>query len=229
MAKITFGALVGVVAGSIGNVVVQRSKAGQTLRERVIPANPKTTAQVAVRNKMTVRSKAWSALSESQRGGWDTAAASNDWTQTDTLGNSFKLSGEQLYLKLNLELESIGVAPISAVPTKAAFASIALSTITLTAGTPVFSVAYTGTLPATETLKLRASRQGSAGIMSSKSVQFVDVVFSSAASPINALTAYTGIYGALVAGQKIWLELIQVSETSGEVNVVARTSRIVSA
>lgn len=229
MAKISFAAWVGDVAGRVGNAVVQRGKAGNTLRERVIPINPESTAQVTVRGRLTARSKAWAGLTESQRNAWDSAAASAAWTQTDSFGNPFQLSGEQLYLKLNLVIASVGASAISSPPTKATFNDITLGALTATAGTPSLSLAFTGTLGGNDYLVVEASPQVSAGIMSSKSVSFKQIAEYQGASPANLLSDYTGFFGTLVAGNKIWLRVKQVNELTGEEVVRGTVSAIVGA
>lgn len=229
MAKISFSPIVDDIRGALGNSVIQQGKANSIVRKRAIPSNPRSGAQISVRNLVSVRSKAWASLTEAQRTAWDSAASSATWRQTDSMGRQFQLSGEQLYMKLNLQLAAIDETAITSPPVKEAFASLSVGTITATAGTPSLSVAYGGTLGANETLLLRMSNKASAGIMSAKSVSFVDIQYTAAASPINALTAYVARFGALVAGQKLWVELVQVNAVTGEANVVGRASKIVAA
>lgn len=216
MAIISFAPWVGDVKGKIGPAVVQGGKSGPILRKRVIPINPGTSAQTTVRGRMSVRSKAWKGLTESQRTSWDGAAASAAWTQTNSFGNPFQLSGEALYVKLNLVIASVGGSAIAAVPSKATFASIVLGAITAAAGTPALTLAYTGTLGGNDYLVVSASPQVSAGLMSPKSTSFVQIAELQTASPLNLLSAYTSYHGTLVAANKIWLKVSQVNETTGE-------------
>ena len=229
MAKVNYSTLVADVAGKVGNVVFQRGKAGPIVRSRVIPINPKSLSQSLVRSRMTVRSKAWASLSESQRSSWDSAAASASWTQTDTFGNSFQLSGEQLYIKLNLVIASVGGSAIASPPSKASFAAIAIGTVTAAAGTPAISMPYTGTLGGNDYLVVSASAQVSAGIMSSKSVAFKQIAEVQSATPINLLTAYTSEHGALVAGNKIWFSVAHVNELTGEAVDLGTVSVVIGA
>lgn len=228
MGKIAYAAWVDDVAGKVGNAVFQRGKAGNTIRKRSIPINPRTTAQIAARALMTTYSKNWRGLTEAQRTAWDNAAASPEWTQTDTFGNPFQLSGEQLYLKLNLNLADISATPITSPPTKAEFTAIALGAVTIAVTGPAFTVAFTGTLDSSETLVLSASPQGSQGIMSAKTVRFAQIMDYTSTSPIDAQSAYEAVFGTPVEGQKIFVRLEMVSETSGERILIGEGSDIVA-
>lgn len=75
------------------------------------------------------------------------------------------------------------------------------------------SVAYTATpLAAGVKLIIFATRGVSAGInfMPKSEFKFIQVSAAAAASPANILTAYTALYGALIAGQKIFIRGIAV-------------------
>lgn len=229
MGKISYAAWVDDVAGKVGNAVFQRGRAGNIVRKRSIPINPRTTAQVAARALMSTQSKVWRTLTESQRTAWDNAAASAEWTQTDSFGNPFQLSGEQLYLKLNLNLLDISATPITSPPSKAEFTAIVLGAITIAVTGPAFTIAFTGTLDASETLVVSASPQVSAGVMSAKSVRFAAIMDYTSTSPIDAQSAYEAAFGAPVAGQKIFVRVEMVSETSGERILVGEGSDIVAA
>lgn len=229
MARASLAPFMGEIVGKLGNGVFQRGRAGLTLRERVVPINPNTSAQVAVRANLTSLSKAWAGLTDSQRGQWDTAAASAEWTQKNTFGENFQLSGEQLYLKLNLVIDFIGESRISVPPTKATFDSITLGALTATAGTPAFTVAYSGSLSSDFQFMISASAQVSPGIMSSKSVSFSNIINDTSATPINILSAYSSKNGTLVAGRKIFVRMEIASDLTGESILVGESSVIVGA
>jgi len=76
------------------------------------------------------------------------------------------------------------------------------------------SVAYTATpLAAGTKLKIDATPQVSAGInfVPPSDYKFVQVTAAAAASPANILTAYNALFGALVAGSKIFVRLTPIS------------------
>lgn len=229
MAKASLAPFMGEIVGKLGNGVFQRSRAGLTLRERVVPINPKSSSQVGVRGNLTSLSKAWAGLTDSQRGQWDTAAASSEWTQKNVFGENFQLSGEQLYLKLNLVIDFIGESRISVPPTKATFDSLTLGTITAAAGTPALTIGYTGALSSDFQFMISASAQVSQGIMSTKSVSFRNITNTTGTTPIDVLSAYNTKFGTLVAGRKIFVRLEVASDLTGETILVGEGSVIVSA
>lgn len=229
MAKVKYAAIIDDIKGKIGNTVFQGGKAGPIVRGRVIPINPRSSAQLNVRGNLTSLSKAWASLTENERLAWDSAAASGDWRETDAFGNSFNLSGEQLYLKLNLVIDFIGETRLTNPPSKASFDAITLGALTAAAGTPAMTLAFTGTLSANFQFMISASAQVSAGIMSSKSVSFANIANTTGTSPINVLSAYTSKYGTLVAGRKVFIRMEIASDVTGETVLVGETSAIIAA
>lgn len=229
MAKVKLAAILDDVRGKIGNTVFQDSPAGLFIRGRVIPINPNSSAQVAVRANMTTLSKAWSGLTDAQRQSWDTAAASGDWRESDVFGESFNLSGEQLFIKLNMVILEIGESQINTPPSKATFGSIVLGAVTAAAGTPALTIAFTGALASDTQFYIEASAQVSQGIMSANSVSFRKIDNTTGSSPLNVLAAYNSKFGSLVAGKKIWFRVYQVADLTGEKVLVGVTSVIVAA
>jgi hypothetical protein len=229
MAKALLSALIDELVGKMGNAVFQRGKAGLTVRKRVIPFNPKSTAQTAARARITTFSKAWSGLTDAQRIAWDAAAGGGSWGLTDTLGNSFNPSGEQLYVGLNCSLSQIGESAITSPPSHATFSSLSLGTITAAAGTPTLTIAYGGTLGGSETFVVYATPQLSPGIMSPSESLFREIDSYNSASPVNALSAYTAKFGTLVAGQKVHIRLEVVNQNTGEKVVVGTGYDIIAA
>jgi len=229
MAKVIFSAIISQLVGKLDKAVFQRGNAGSIVRQLVIPFNPRSTAQTAARARITTFSKAWAGLSDAQRIAWDVAAGGGSWGLTDTLGNAFNPSGEQLYVGLNCSLSQIGESAISSPPSHATFASLSLGTITAAAGTPTLTIAYTGTLGGSETLVVYATPQLSPGIMSPSASLFREIDTFNAASPLNALSAYTAKFGTLVAGQKVHIRLEVVSQTSGEKLIVGTGYDIIAA
>lgn len=90
----------GAYSGSFGGLTASRNRGGQYLRRRAMPTNPNTTAQQNVRNSFGQAMTRWSSiLTESQRAGWRTYAENVAWT--DSLGQSIKLTGAQMYARTN--------------------------------------------------------------------------------------------------------------------------------
>ncbi len=92
------------------------------------------------------------------------------------------------------------------------------------------SVAYTATpLAASTKLQIEATRQVSAGInfLPRSEYKTVLVTAAAAASPANILSAYTAIFGALVAGQKIFIRCTPV-KSNGQKGTPLYSSIVIS-
>lgn len=229
MALVRLSIILDSIKGKAGNAVFQGGPGSTRVRQKVSPANPKSAAQTSQRALVTSISKAWAGLTETQRTGWNTAAASGNWTLTDAVGGTFNPSGQQLYMQLNLNLELAGQSQISDAPAKASFPTLSIGALTMTAGTPAMSLAFTGTLGSGKTLIVSGCAQQSTGVMSVKSTSLRFVQRATGTSPINMLSAYTAKFGSLVAGQKVFVKLEIVDDASGEKVAVGTVSGIVGA
>ena len=81
-------------SGKEGLSVSLQGRYGQVRRALVIPTNPRTSAQMGVRDIFSRVAKGWRALTQVQRNAWIAAAAQQ---QTKSrLGQSGQLPGSQL-------------------------------------------------------------------------------------------------------------------------------------
>jgi hypothetical protein len=115
MALITFGPIVSDARKKIGGVVFSKSRTGAYVRKKVSPIQPRTTSQRAVRANFTANSKGWSGtLDNPERQSFSALAAS--LTKKDRLGQSFTLTGAQLYQSTSRNLHTIGLPPLLTAP-----------------------------------------------------------------------------------------------------------------
>jgi len=119
----------GQIKGSISGVTFQQSPYGTVARNRTIPVNPNSPAQVAIRAAMSTMSGRWSnILSNAQRAAWEAYAAATP--VLNKFGDSILISGRQFFLRYNNAITRLGGAPIDtapATPGVAAEASLVLS------------------------------------------------------------------------------------------------------
>jgi len=107
MAKIKLGAFVTEIAGKVGGSIFSRNRGGAYVKNRVIPSNPKTPAQNAVRSAFGSIAQSWRSLTKGQRAAWNSATA--NYQIVDSLGDIRTLSGAQLFQQLNLNLNAVDV------------------------------------------------------------------------------------------------------------------------
>lgn len=103
------------MSGSMGGATASHNRGGQYFRQRVVPTNPNTTRQQAVRAYMGAAVQAWmDTLTAGQRGAWETYAANTP--KTDSLGNEIVLTGQQAYIASFVPRAQIGVTAPAAAP-----------------------------------------------------------------------------------------------------------------
>jgi hypothetical protein len=192
-------------SGSVAGVTSSRNRFGQYRRTRATPVNPSTTAQGVVRARMAANAAAWRALTSDQRAGWTDLG--NSMTRTDSLGQSYTLTGFAAYCSVNNNLVAIGSATISAAPALVTPPALLTATLTVTAAS--FSLAYTATPLGTGAhLLMFASPQRSAGRNFEGDFRLIKVGGAAGASPLVALTEYTAKFGVPVVGNRIFLSLV---------------------
>lgn len=113
-------------SGSFGGLVASHARAGQYLRTRVRPTNPRTPAQSLVRTIFANLSITWSTLTEDQREAWRTYAI--NVPVTNAFGDPFNLTGHQMYIRNNAARLQAGLSRIQDGPT--VFSGVPLSAIT---------------------------------------------------------------------------------------------------
>jgi len=156
---------------------------------------------------MSANSAAWRALTDAQRAGWNDLGVSR--SRTDSLGQTYTLDGFQAFCSVNNNLAAMGSATVSAAPVLSTPSTLLTSTPTLSS--VAFSIAYTPTpLPAGTKVFTFCSPQRSAGRNFEGDYRLIQVSAAAAASPINALAAYTARFGVPVTGNKIFYSLVSV-------------------
>src|SRR5882724_850605 len=191
-------------SGSYQGVTSSRNRFGQYLRTRATPVNPNTTAQSAVRARMSNNAAAWRGLTDVQREGWGSLGLS--MTRTDSLGQTYNLTGFDAYCSVNNNNLAAGNSVVSAAPAIVDPGTLLTATVTLT--NAAFSIAYTATpLAAGVRLFVFASPQRSAGRFFEADYRLISVTAAAAASPANIFTAYSARLGTPVTGNKVFLSL----------------------
>lgn len=191
-------------SGSYQGITSSRNRFGQYVRSRATPVNPNTAAQGTVRARMSANAAAWRALTDNQRAGWGDLGLSMQ--RTDSLGQSYNLTGFMAYCSVNNNLAAISGTLLSAAP--ALTTPPALLTATITATAAALSIAYTATpLGAATKLLAFASPQMSAGRAFNADFRYIGQSAAAAASPLSIFTAYSAKFGVPIVGNRIFLSL----------------------
>lgn len=189
-------------SGSLAGTTSSRNRYGQYRRTRAIPVNPSTSFQTAARERLTDLSQRWRTLTALQRTGWMDLGLAME--RTDSLGQTYNLTGLQAYTSLNALNIAAGNAIVDDAPALSEPASITTITPTIE-DTPTFSVAYTVTpLGAGQRLFFFAGPQRSPGRSFESDLRLIGVTAAAAASPFNVLANYQARFGNPVVDNKIF-------------------------
>ena len=187
--KLKFGAIVTDGRGKIGGHVASKNRSGAYLRTKVTPSNPNTVAQSQARGILASLSQGWGQLTDSQRQGWNDAV--KEWGTTDIFGDIKKPSGINLFVKLNANLISVGLAQLSDVPSKREVPSVIIAGAGYKVSTGELLINFDSNLADGFIGLVRATPSLSAGVSFVKS-QFRVIGFNGV---INTDLALVGSYG----------------------------------
>lgn len=217
----------------IGSIVASENRNGNYFRNKVIPHNPRSAKQLAARAQFSASSAAWRGLTDVQRAGWVSLAA--QVTLHDPLGNSYKPTGQQLYVSCNANLNTldggfIDTAPGSPdIPPTVIAPVLTASVLTASPHTEVLTVAWSSTSSPTPII-IDATPLFSPGRNFVGRSQY-RTVFASDSGVIagqTIITEWNAIFGLLVVGQKLSVRLRSVS-THGFASQEARADTVVVA
>lgn len=132
MAVIMLGGGVTDIRGSIGGSTFSRSKAGNYIRSRKKPVNPRSNLQGERRAAASQLSREWGkTLTEAQRSAWRAYADDTNWT--NKLGQTITIPGLAAFLRTGAMLLLAGEVYQPAAPTESGSAGAVDFTFTATA------------------------------------------------------------------------------------------------
>lgn len=223
-------ALIGRLSRSAGSTTAGHNRYGSYLRNRVIPTNPVTAAQTAVRDQFADASIAWRNLTALQRSGWESLAP--DIVRTDSLGETYTLNGQTAYMYVNRNRLTLGQSQLSDAPAVNPPPALLTGEATIGVALPVHDIDYTATpLGANDRLLIFATRGVSPGkkFLPNGDYKLVQITALAAASPADIDTDYRAIFGPPVTGEKIFYKLKVIRQTTGQSNSTLQFSAIVGA
>jgi hypothetical protein len=193
-------------SGSVGARTSSRNSGGQYVRQRSMPTQPRTPAQVNQRARLTSQSSAWRGITDAQRAAWNAFAQS--FTIVNTLGTAIHLTGSQCFIKVNSVNLINGVATVNIPPVLPAFIAVTVTGLAAVQATPLISLL--GVNPAAGTdFMIFASPQVSAGVSFQGNYRFIQTSQVFTTGVMSLQTAYTAKFGALIVGKKIFVKVVQ--------------------
>ena len=149
-------------SGKRGLNVSQAGQFGQISRTLAIPANPRTLAQMTVRDNLSRVAASWRALTETQRAEW--MAAATAVKSTSRLGQNGALSGFQLFTKINYTLVQFGQADVQTPPLRPQFPDLVPQNLVITSTGGVVALKLTCPTDPGENTIVRGSTPVSQGV-----------------------------------------------------------------
>lgn len=215
MARIKFGMMMTDARGKLGGHVFTKARSGATVRTKVSPTNPRTSAQSSARGSLASLSQAWSALSEVQRVAWNSAA--QEVGKTNIFGDAYFPSGKNYFTAVNKNLLLCGSAMESFPPARETMPVIDSITVDLNVTDGEFNVvASTDGVRDVVYFVVQASKPTSKGVFnfSGKWSQ----ILVSPAQPTGAelYNAYLAKYGTPPSDIKISFQVYLVNSITGQ-------------
>jgi hypothetical protein len=228
MAKIKFGLTIVDGRGKLNGNVLAKNRAGNYMRTKVTPTNPRTPAQVAQRAKLSSYAQEWRGLTEEQRLAW--SGAVENYGSTNIFGDIVKPSGNTLYSKINMNIQTAGGTKVLLPPLPTGVTTPTTISASADSVTGHINVDFgPSPVPANMSLKIEATAQMSAGISNANNrFRVIDVKATGSASPYDASVTYADRFGGLVAGQKIFFRISFINKLTGEMSQALNQSVIVS-
>lgn len=220
MAKVLYGNGVADMRGSVAGNVFSRNANSAYIRNRTAPAQANSEAQQSVRGLFGTIARSWRGLTEAQRASF--VAQAQNYPFVNSLGQTFYLTGAQLFYKVNNAMQQIGqpaintmVAPVEIIGIESVDLAFTISPIAFTA--TVNFTDGTTTVPAGQALVLQATAAQSLGKYRPKRPDFrnIDVITTGSAADINIIPLYTAVFGVPEQGKKVFVQAYTVSLVTG--------------
>ena len=217
------------MSGSAKGVTAAKVKSRKYIRNRGYGGSTRTSFQASVKAVFKQLSQAWKSLTNAQILAWN--AAANSAEGRSVLGTKGKISGSNLFMRLNYWVVYCGGAIKTDVPTLVGVATPADATIVLSSSAMTFTLAEIPSDVSNLKLVIQASEPQGNGITRaySKAAAFADP-YTPVATAIDIKAAYDAKCGAPSAGApKVFFKYFYVNTATGEKSGEKMVSAVLSA
>lgn len=214
MAKIKWSGI-GIVdgRGKINGTVLSKNRGGAYARVKVTPSNPRSAAQMFVRQNLAFLAQKWKTLTQQQRDAW--AGAVSNYTRTDVFGDVKTPTGYSLFMRINTALRDASTELFFNIPAP----TMEVAGIESVNGVPAqsedpasISVTFDDTATGNAYLLIDASPPLSQGVSTAGSrfkrianEEVLDV--SDPYTVTDFVPSYSDVYGSIPLGQKIFVRV----------------------
>ena len=194
-------------SGKRGLNVSMDGSFGLVSRTVAIPANPRTAAQMGVRNILKRVSASWRALQEVQRAAW--MAAASEARSNSRLGQNGALSGFLLFTKINCTLAQFGQDTVTAPPPYPQFPELAPASLVITNTAGVITLKLACPSDPGENTIVRDSKPLSQGRENCRDFRVLGTCPAAVQGSANITGIYTARYGVPPVGKKVFVQVNQ--------------------
>ena len=216
------------MSGSAKGVTAAKVKSRKYIRNRGYGGSTRTSFQASVKAVFKQLSQAWKGLTNEQILAWN--AAANSAEGRSVLGTKSKISGCNLFMRLNYWVVYCGGNIMTAVPTLAGVETPADATVSLTPSAFTLQLAEVPNDVTNLKLVVMASEPQGNGITRAYSKA---AAFDSPATPVDTAISlkakYDAKYGAPTAGApKVFIKYFFVNSATGEKSGEKMVSTVLS-
>jgi hypothetical protein len=190
-------------SGSIGTETYLIGRNGQVVRDRVTPANPRTSPQTMQRSILATVAARWRTLTDGDRTSWSSAARTHQ--TKPRLGMSGPLTGEQLFCRINTVLATFGQDQVDIPPAYPVFGLLATVNLVITNTVGVIAIKLTCPNSPGENTAVRASAPCSAGIARTPRQVLIGTVPTPAQGSADITSLYTARFGVPGEGSRLFV------------------------
>jgi hypothetical protein len=196
-------------SGKQGNTVSYDTPYGQAEREMVVVANPRSNAQVRVRTALSKFAARWRILSDQQRATWITSA--HGVQSEPRLGQSGRLTGCQLYIKINCTLSLTG-EPSTEIPTDPPdFGTNPVGALTITNEDGDIALKLAVPRAPSQYVLVLGTAPCSAGVSVPRRFVILGALPAAVARVSDITALYIARYGIPPGGSRIFIRTVQVA------------------
>lgn len=226
MAKIKWSMAISAVSGKLNGSVFARNRGGSYVRNKTTPSNPQSTAQIAVRARLSGFSAQWKTLTQALRDAW--SGASVNFAKSDVFGDPVIPTGSNLFTRVNSNIANAGGTVITAPPALIGVFQPLEATLTVDAVTPEVTIDLDSTgIDANSVFIVEATAPMSAGIANANNkYRQIGTLPSATVFPYDATAMYEAKFGAPVVGKKVFARIKCINKVSGEVSQTVKSDAI---
>ncbi len=208
MAKVKLGTTVVGIRGTIAGVTYAKNSAGYYARGYAVGPSGRTDYQAYLSELTSYLVAQWPLLSESQRSAWTAYGQAEPQWRTNSLGLTYKASGINWFVGINLNLLLIERTLRLDAPTNPAPAAPPISSVSLyETGSPSHSTLYypSGSWTGYDAVIFASSRPGGQFVSPPTRRRPIYYRQNPPADSLDIQSHLESAFGRLVAGQQVWI------------------------